>query len=313
LAAKDRKPRPAPVGLSRLRRSATASAESADFTGGFGSGPATATLAPLAAPTTAPAAQDQPEPQAEPPAQRPAEPETPSQATTANVREDEPATKQTPEASSAGQPEPPAQRPAEPETPSQATTANVREDEPATKQTPEASAAEQPRSRRAGGTPSAQKASSSRRAAPRTQQLAAPAARKAVVDSYLSARHRPHEWVPAGIRLPIDLRHRLEERLLTDQDSTGNYQLALAHYVNAALDLIPDDDVETSSEWARGYLESLGMARPRTTGTGTRLHGDVELRMKRLTARLRRHSRYGLVGHLHAAAVVRLLDALDEE
>lgn len=145
----------------------------------------------------------------------------------------------------------------------------------------------------------------------KSRDLTSEAARQAVTDSYLSARHDPRAWVSAGVRLPSDVRARLEGRLPLDQEETGNYALALAHYVNAALNLIPDDDLETCVKWASDYLRSLGVAAPHTVGTGTRLNGEVARRMRRLPGRLRKHARYGLAGYLHAAAVVRLLDALD--
>lgn len=286
---KDRKPRPAPPGLDRLRRSATASAASADLAPGR-----------LAA---VPASADQEDPvdQASVPAQ-------------ATRDDDERPVTRIAAAVPSPSPEPPgsdtaAEQSVEP-SPEEPTTVRgeLGSRQPTASITTRLAAV-----RNDEHEPVAQHTRETETLEARSVVggLTAEDARQAVVDSYLSARHHPAEWVPAGIRLPVSLRDRLEERLVHDQDVTGNYKLALAHYVNAALALIPDKDLAIAAEWALAYLRSLGMESPRTIGTGTRLHGDVAKRMQRLPARLRRQSRYGLAGHLHAAAVAKLLDALD--
>jgi hypothetical protein len=285
-----------PAGLSRLRKTVSASAASADFAGTRLAPPpdeaapptdanppnaaqlqAPAAPVDVSAPTVAPT-----EPVAEPAVEQPAPPVSP-----VAPDAEKPAT-------GAGFPDSAAELTSPPRTD---TAPDSQSGEPRpTAPSPAAVPARAPRPRTARKTSSTLKPDE---------------AREAVITSYLSARRDPRSWVAAGVRLPVDLRDRLEERLLQDQEATGNYALALAHYVNAALDLIPDEDIDTSAAWASDYLASLGMTTPRTMGTGTRLHSDVALRMRRMPARLRRHSRYGLAGYLHAAAVAKLLDALD--
>jgi hypothetical protein len=82
------------------------------------------------------------------------------------------------------------------------------------------------------------------------------------------------------------------------------------HYLTAAMQAIPEDP-ETAIAWAEDYLDKLGLDRPRTEGTTTRLRVDVAERMRELTTLLPVTGRYGLVGYVQMAALARLLDALD--
>jgi hypothetical protein len=271
------KARKAPPGLDRLRRSSAASAQAADF--------AAARLTPPLQAVPAPAPEQEPhEDRAAPePAETPPPPPAGAKATAPTTV-----------------PEPPGDAPAAAPVGELDTTAAV---ETPTR-VPDAEEA------RAATPQPVEPASKPRRTRPARRRLTPEAARKEVEASFLSAKRDPKAWEPAPIRLRDDLKARLDVRLATDQETTGNYRLALAHYLNAALRLVPDD-VDRVVEMAEEHLDSLGTTPLRTTGSGTRLHRDVAARMRKLPAQLRRVSRHGLLVHVQCAAVEQLLDALD--
>lgn len=134
-------------------------------------------------------------------------------------------------------------------------------------------------------------------------------ARQRVKESFLLARRRPDEWGPAPIRLTKSIKYRLDQRRAQDHRQLG-HKFSLNHYHNAALVGIPDD-LEEAIRWAEDYIDELGLSKPETVGTTTRLHHPVAERMTQLSSDLPARARFGLLWYLQTAAVKRLLDALD--
>lgn len=132
-----------------------------------------------------------------------------------------------------------------------------------------------------------------------------------MIAAYLSARRRPDDWTTAPVRLDLEQKARLKQRIATDFAKTG-HRFAMNHYLTAALQAIPDD-INEAVTWGEQYLEELGMDTPRTEGTATRLPRALAERMRTLTTVMPLTARYGLVGYVQMAALQRLLTALDND
>ncbi|MEV0322646.1 hypothetical protein ACIBKX_33330 [Streptomyces sp. NPDC050658] len=79
-------------------------------------------------------------------------------------------------------------------------------------------------------------------AAPRARRRSASGwAHTAVHDSFADAKLRSRSWQAYGFRITPDVLADLKNRLNADRRTTGNSQLAIGHYLDAALRHAPDD------------------------------------------------------------------------
>jgi hypothetical protein len=185
-------------------------------------------------------------------------------------------------------------------------TAQVAEDDPgAGPLTADESAAGRPKTVQPADEPRVAEASGS-------QNLQQPYiwAREAVERSYRLARRRPRDWGPVPVRLATQAKARLEARRARDHELLG-INFAETHYVNAALENIPDD-LDEAVRWVEQYLDTLDLKTPQSVGTTGRVLKTTAAKMERISRDIRSHAGYGLVGSLQTAAVIRLLDALDK-
>jgi hypothetical protein len=170
--------------------------------------------------------------------------------------------------------------------------------------------------------PDATPARESRPAAPlrsvRTNATAPPAAQRGSLSARAlvraartSARDRPREWETFTARLPADLANRLNLRVAQDKGAAGDYGLAAAHYLNAALSQIPRD-IGQAAQWGLDWRARSTDARTLTRGSGSRLHRDVASAMHELGSWLPTLDIHPRMWEIMAEALTRLLDALDD-
>jgi hypothetical protein len=159
------------------------------------------------------------------------------------------------------------------------------------------------------------------RTSPRRSRAAAPAlprtepgpetdVRALVRAARTSARDRPREWQAFTARLPADLARRLNLRVAQDKRATGDYGLAAAHYLNAALSQVPED-LDQAAQWGLDWRARTADIRVNTTGAGSRLHEDVASAMHELGSWLRTLDIHPKMWEVMAEALTRFLDALD--
>ena len=143
-----------------------------------------------------------------------------------------------------------------------------------------------------------------------------------------SSRREPRAWTAFTPQLPDALSARLVLRLARDQEATGDFQLGLLHYLNAAYaaipplpppeDWIPPADPEERENWrppeaVRWALawRDRGIAHCKMVTSGSKLHEDVARVMHKLPGRLGLLRDPVLTWEVQAEALARLLDQLD--
>jgi hypothetical protein len=136
-------------------------------------------------------------------------------------------------------------------------------------------------------------------------------ARALVRAARTSARDRPREWETFTARLPAGLANRLNLRVAQDKGAAGDYGLAAAHYLNAALSQIPRD-IGQAAQWGLDWRARSTDARTLTRGSGSRLHRDVASAMHELGSWLPTLDVHPRMWEIMAEALTRLLDALDD-
>jgi len=137
-------------------------------------------------------------------------------------------------------------------------------------------------------------------------------ARELVDRATLSVRTSPGEWESFSVRVPEQLKGRLDARWVADRSRLDNWALALGHYTEAALCELPGD-IDTAAEWGIRYMD----AHPdhlHPVPAGPRLRKVTARRMRELAGQLqvRRQQRVPAWA-VQAAALDRLLDRLDAE
>lgn len=139
--------------------------------------------------------------------------------------------------------------------------------------------------------------------------------RPLLIAARVSARSEPRAWEPYTVRLPDALARRLAHRTAADKQATGDLVLAMSHYLNAALALVPADP-QAAAVWGVAWRKRQGEAivRTPTRGTGRQLHRDVAAKMHNLTSWLPtledpRPAKW----EVEAEALTRFLDAMDAE
>ncbi len=80
-------------------------------------------------------------------------------------------------------------------------------------------------------------------------------ARRAVLDSFKSARAHPHTWTQHGFILLPDVMSALKARVAADRRSVRSTELSIGHYLDAALRLGPKS-IDGQIAWAQELLES---------------------------------------------------------
>ena len=124
-----------------------------------------------------------------------------------------------------------------------------------------------------------------------------------------SVRDDPRSWEAFATKLPRALVQRLNSQLAADQAATGDYGLAIGHYLEAAFSAIPSS-VDKAAAWGfawRKRQDGPAGSEP----VGSRLRRDTALAMHLLPARLRTLERRPKVWEIQAEALARLLDGLD--
>ncbi|GGV70916.1 hypothetical protein GCM10010277_82320 [Streptomyces longisporoflavus] len=106
----------------------------------------------------------------------------------------------------------------------------------------------------------------------RRQQEAAPGeALAAVRHSFMDAKLHAGAWQAFGFRITPDVLALLKERVNADRRTSGNAQLAIGHYLDAALRLVPGDMSELISlatEFAMQRIWDTEKAQPSTYRVG---------------------------------------------
>lgn len=139
-------------------------------------------------------------------------------------------------------------------------------------------------------------------------------ARGKLAASRLSARNEPRSWEPYSARLPAGLAGRLARRAAEDKIATGDRTLAVSHYLNAALTLIPADPRAAAGWGVAWRRRQETVTRPAQKASGSLLRSDVARRMHDLTAMLPvLDDPRPAMWEIQAEAVTRFLDALDAE
>ena len=139
-----------------------------------------------------------------------------------------------------------------------------------------------------------------------------------------TAKNRPREIEAYTVRLPVAVRRALDARVETDTEAVlatgeGRSNLpAAGHYIDAALAAIPPDP-GTAAAWAAQWLAGLGaQALGEPLATGSKVRTSTKHAMIILGKRLKSLELLGqgprvTSWQVHAAAVIRLLERLDQE
>ncbi|MFD0547803.1 hypothetical protein ACFQ0X_00535 [Streptomyces rectiviolaceus] len=78
-------------------------------------------------------------------------------------------------------------------------------------------------------------------ARPRRQRAARGGAHAAVQESFTDAKIHSSAWQSFGFRISPDVLGQLKDRVNTDRRTSGNSQLAIGHYLDAALRQVPGE------------------------------------------------------------------------
>ena len=154
---------------------------------------------------------------------------------------------------------------------------------------------------------------SSRSSTPRRSR---PAAWAKVAAAGFSAKRESRSWTAYTPRLPESTWTALEARKLYDARRTGDYGIAVAHYLQVAFDGLPRiDDRIDPAETARAGLEWLqSVGHPGAlVPTGSRIMKSMKAQMQDLALMLKPQQPKVELWVVQAAYVQALLDALDRE
>ncbi|MET7519864.1 hypothetical protein ABZS88_42150 [Streptomyces sp. NPDC005480] len=137
-------------------------------------------------------------------------------------------------------------------------------------------------------------------------------AHAAVHESFADAKMRSSQWKSYGFRIAPDVLARLKERLSADRMSSGNRQLALGHYLDAALRHVSGDVpqwIDQATDFATERLWDSESTQPSSYRVGSVAHAWVSGLSNALQS-----ADFGRKGTLVISAQVELyLDALESE
>ncbi|MFI9778601.1 hypothetical protein ACIHCV_28470 [Streptomyces sp. NPDC051956] len=137
-------------------------------------------------------------------------------------------------------------------------------------------------------------------------------AHAAVHESFADAKMRSNQWKSYGFRIAPDVLARLKERLNADRMSSGNRQLALGHYLDAALRHVSGDVpqwIDQATDFATERLWDSESTQPSSYRVGSVAHAWVSGLSNALQS-----ADFGRKGTLVISAQVELyLDALESE
>ncbi|MFE5114173.1 hypothetical protein [Streptomyces sp. NPDC056663] len=145
----------------------------------------------------------------------------------------------------------------------------------------------------------------------RRQELQ-PWAHAAVHESFTDAKMRSSAWAAYGFRIAPDVLARLKERLNADRTSSGNRQLAIGHYLDAALRKVSggvEEWIDLATDFATERLWDAAATQPSSYRVGREAHEWVSGLSNALQA-----AEFGRRGTLVVSALVeRILDSLEAE
>ncbi|MEV8320896.1 hypothetical protein AB0Q95_42770 [Streptomyces sp. NPDC059900] len=149
-------------------------------------------------------------------------------------------------------------------------------------------------------------------ARPRRQQEMPGGAHAAIHSSFSDAKVHAGTWRAFGFRIAPDILALLKERVNTDRRTSGNPQLAIGHYLDAALRLVPGEVselIDMATEFAMERIWDTEKTQPSTYRVGP----DSYEWVANLNLALQ-EADFGRKGTQVISAVVqRYLDMLDSE
>ncbi|MFD9541378.1 hypothetical protein [Streptomyces sp. NPDC060022] len=146
----------------------------------------------------------------------------------------------------------------------------------------------------------------------RGQRSCSPWAHQAVHESFADAKLRSAKWKSHGFRITPEVLSRLRERVNVDRRTTGNFNLAIGHYVDAALRHIPPsvgDQIAIAEAFGESQLWDTEKTQPSTYRVGEKAYG-IASNLK-LTLQEADFGRRGT--QVVSAAIERFLDVLETE
>lgn len=147
----------------------------------------------------------------------------------------------------------------------------------------------------------------------RGQRSCSPAwAHQAVHESFADAKLRSAKWKSHGFRITPEVLSRLRERVNADRRTTGNFNLAIGHYVDAALRHIPPsvgDQIAIAEAFGESQLWDTEKTQPSTYRVGEKAYGLAS--NLKLTLQEADFGRRGT--QVVSAAIDRFLDVLEAE
>jgi hypothetical protein len=132
-----------------------------------------------------------------------------------------------------------------------------------------------------------------------------------VIAARNSALGEPGIWTMFTLRLPVDLYGELQRRWAADRARTGDRQLAVCHYIQAALEAVPFASTARTTALGEAWQAAHGIGGTLTRGSGTRLHRGTSRQLGELSDKLRLGSRRVYGWQVAAQAVAVLLAELD--
>lgn len=148
--------------------------------------------------------------------------------------------------------------------------------------------------------------------APTPVPAAGPWAHGAVHTSYADVKLRSSQWRAHGFRIAPDVLARLKARVNSDRRTTGNPQLAIGHYVDAALRHMPAETsalITMAEEFGTGQLWDQERTQPSTYRVGRQAHALASgLKMQLQEADFGRRGT-----QVVSAGIESFLDALETE
>lgn len=154
---------------------------------------------------------------------------------------------------------------------------------------------------------------SSRSSAPRRSRLLAWAK---VASAGFSAKRESRSWTPYTPRLPESTWAAVEARKLADARRTGDYGIAVAHYLQVAFDGLPRVgeriDAAAAARAGLAWLQSVGHPGA-LVPTGSRIMKSTKAQMQDLALMLKAQQPRVELWVVQATYVQALLDALDRE
>ncbi len=169
-----------------------------------------------------------------------------------------------------------------------------------------------PRRTTAKGVPDAKDTKDAEGASARKRVKKKEWAHQAVLESFADAKITSHAWGMHGFRIVPDVLASLKKRVARDRRTSGNAQLAVGHYLDAALRHAPRD-VDEQVASAQAFLaERMGFVEAGLQST-YRIGPDARAFATELNLALQ-EANYGRKGvYVVSAAVIELLRAMEAE